>query len=146
MIGTSLSASKSNTMKSTGKINLSTFTNTSSIFPSGYAWDLSASCKETVVGLHSPTPNYLNTDKGMRLMLAPRSQSALPLYLVLMEHGIVKLPGSFIFCGILLWSIRLHSCVRAIVSNSPSLLFFVNISLSRYFLSRFALELPQKGY
>ena len=61
-----------------------------------------ANCKVTVVGLHSPTNNYLNTDNDIKLMLAPKSQSALPLYIVLIEHGIVKLHGSLSFLGILL--------------------------------------------
>ena len=65
MIGTLLSASKSNTMKSTGKIN------------------------------------YLNADKGMRLMLAPSTQSVLPLYLVHIEHVIAKFSGSLNSYGIL---------------------------------------------
>ena len=74
MIGTSLSASKSSTIKSTKKINLSTFTKTSSILPFEQTWDLSASYKVTDVSLTSPTPNSLNTNRGMRLMLAPKSQ------------------------------------------------------------------------
>lgn len=37
IMGTFLSVSKSSTMKSIGKMNLSTFTSTSSNFPSGYA-------------------------------------------------------------------------------------------------------------
>ena len=78
-------------------MNLSTFTNTSSILSSGYARDLSTNYKVTVAGLHSPTPNCLNTDKGITLMLAPKSQSALQLYLVPIEHGIVKLHRSFSF-------------------------------------------------
>ena len=50
-----------------------------------------------VIGLTSQTLNCLNADKGIKLMLVPRSQSALPLYLVPMEFGIVKLLGSFNF-------------------------------------------------
>ena len=65
---------------------------------------MSANCRVTIVGLHSPTPNYLNSDNGIRLMLAPKSQSALPFYIVPIEHGIVKLSKSFNFLGILLWS------------------------------------------
>ena len=34
------------------------------------------SCKVTAIGLPSPTPSYLNIDKGMRLILDPKSQSA----------------------------------------------------------------------
>ena len=58
---------------------------------------MSASYKVIVIGLTFPIPNCLNTDKGMRLMLAPKSHSALPLYLVLIEHKIIKFPESFNF-------------------------------------------------
>ena len=72
MKGISLSFSMSNTMKSAGKINLSTFTSTSSITPQGCFNDLSTSYRVTVVGLASPKPNRLKMDKDMRLILAPK--------------------------------------------------------------------------
>ena len=63
-------------MKSIGKMNVSTLTSTSSIIPLGYLMDLSASCKDTVVGFASPNPNFLNTDRDIRLILAPKSHKA----------------------------------------------------------------------
>ena len=84
--------------------------------------------------LTSPTPNCLNPNKGMRLMLALKSQSVLPLYLVHIEHKIVKLSRFFSFWGILFWSIWLHSFVRAIVLNSPSFLFLANMSFKNFTL------------
>ena len=99
MIGISLFSSMSNTMKSAGKINLSTFTSTSSITPGGCFNDLSTSCRVTVVGLASPKPNHLKMDKGMRLILAPKSHRALLKIEFPILQRIVKLPGSFSFCG-----------------------------------------------
>ena len=86
-------------MKSVGKMNLSTFTRTSSITPLGSFSDLSANWIVTVVGRASPNPSHLNMDKGMRLILAPRSHKALSKIEFPIVHGIVKLPGSFSFCG-----------------------------------------------
>ena len=63
----------SNTMKLVGKINLSTFTSTFSITPRGCFNDLFASCRVIVVGLASPKPSRLKMDKGMGLILAPKS-------------------------------------------------------------------------
>ena len=146
IIGTSLSVSKSNTMKSIRKMKLSILTNTSSILPLEYAWDLSASCDVIISGMTSPTPNCLNTDNGIRLKLAPKSQNALPLYLVPMEQEIVKLPGFFNFWGILLYSIWLHSCVKAIVLNSPRLISLPIYLLKNLYNLTFVLVLPQKKY
>ena len=89
----------SNTVKSAGKINLSTFTSTSSITPCGCFNDLSASYRVTVMGLASPNRSRLKIDKGMRLILAPKSHKALSKIEFPILHGIVKLPGSFSFCG-----------------------------------------------
>ncbi|CAA0840555.1 Unknown protein, partial [Striga hermonthica] len=75
--GTSLSSSISNTTKSTGNINLSILTSTSSTIPLGYVIERSANCKFTVDGFTSPSPNFLKIDKGIRLILAPRSHKAL---------------------------------------------------------------------
>ena len=64
-------------MKSAGKMNLSNFTNTSSMTPLGYLIDLSANYKEIVVGFTSPRPNFLKAERGIRLILAPKSHKAL---------------------------------------------------------------------
>ena len=92
MIGTSLSSSMSSTMKSTGNMNLSTLTNTSSMTPLGCFKDQYASWRVIVVGLASPKPNFLNIDRGIRLILAPRSHSASSNTAFPMEQGMVKLP------------------------------------------------------
>ena len=123
IIGISLSSSMSNTMKSAGKMNLSTFTKTSSITPLGCFNDLSASWRVTVVGRASPNPKRLNMDKGIRLMLAPKSHSALSKIAFPIVHGIVKLPGSLSFCGSFLCRMALHSSVKFTVSKSANLLF-----------------------
>ena len=86
-------------MKSARKINLSTFTSTSSITPRGCFNDLSASCSVIVVGLASPKPGRLKMDKGMRLILAPKSHRALSKIEFPILQGIIKLPGSFNLCG-----------------------------------------------
>ena len=89
----------SNTMKLVGKINLSTFTSTSSITPRGCFNDLSTNYRVTVVALASPKPNHLKMDKGMRSILAPKSHKALSKIKFPILQGIVKLPGSFRFYG-----------------------------------------------
>ena len=86
-------------MKYTGEMNLSTFTKTSSITPLGCFSDLSANWSVTVVGRASPNLSHLNMDKGMRLILAPKSHKALSKMEFLIVHRIVKLRGSFSFCG-----------------------------------------------
>ena len=60
MRGTSWSSSMSKTMKSIGKMNLSTLTKTSSTIPLGYVIDLSANYRDTLVGLGSSNPNFLH--------------------------------------------------------------------------------------
>ena len=52
-----------------------------------------------MVGRASPNPRYLNMDKGMRLILASKSHKALSKMAFPMLEGIVKLSGSFSFCG-----------------------------------------------
>ena len=98
-MGISLSSSIFSTMKSVGKINLATFTSTSSITLRGCFNDLSASYRVTVVGLASPNPSSLKMDKGMRLILAPKSHKARSKIEFFIIHGIVKLSGSFSFYG-----------------------------------------------
>ena len=97
-MGIYLSSSISNTMKSAGKMNLSTFTKTSSITPLECFKDLSTNWSVIVVGRASPNPRRLNMDKGMRLILAPKSHKALLKMEFPMVQWIVKLPRSFSFC------------------------------------------------
>ena len=99
IMGISLSSSVSNMMKSSGKMNLSTFTRTSSITPFRCFSDLSTNWTVTIVRRTSPNPSHLNMDKGMRLILAPRSHKSPSKMEFPIVHRIVKLPGSFSFCG-----------------------------------------------
>ena len=78
-----------------------------------------------MVGRVSSNPNRLNIDSGMRLILS--SNCVLPIV-----HGIVKLPGSFCFCGSFRCKMALHSSVRFTVSKSDSLLFLDNISFMNF--------------
>ena len=52
-----------------------------------------------MVGRASPNPNRLNIDSDMRLILAPRSHKAFSKMEFPIVHRIVKLSGSFSFCG-----------------------------------------------
>lgn len=75
-------------------MNLSTWTNTSSILPFGCVIERSSSCKVTVVGLASPIPNYLKIDSDIKLILALKSHKAWPTSIPLIKQGNVKLLGS----------------------------------------------------
>ncbi|KAJ0587962.1 hypothetical protein HanIR_Chr04g0169181 [Helianthus annuus] len=108
MSGTSVSSSISSMTKSVGRTNSPTLTNRFSATPYGCLTDLSASCMLIFIGLVFPRPSRLNIDAGMRLMLAPRSASALRMGDSPIEQGIVKLPGSIFFFGSLLSSRAEH--------------------------------------
>ena len=95
----SISSSMSRTMKSAGKINLSTFTRTSSITPLGWFNDLSANWSVTIVGRASPNPSRQNMDNDMRFILATKSHKALSKMEFPMLQGIVNLLGFFSFYG-----------------------------------------------
>ena len=97
--GTWVSSSIFITTKSIGKINFPTLTSTSSRTPSGCAMDLSAIYSVIVVGVSSPKLSLCTTDKGIKLMLAPKSHKASLNSYFPMEQGMVKLHGSFIFAG-----------------------------------------------
>lgn len=115
-------------MKSASKIIRSTFTSTSSILPTGCAMDQFSSCNVIVVGLDSIS-NFLNTEKSIRFILAPRSHNALPISTPPIEQGIVELLRSFIFVGMHSCSMALHTCVNATILNSPIFFFLEKISL-----------------
>ena len=85
-----------------------------------------------MVGRASPNPNHLNIDSGMRLILAPISHKAFSMMEFPLLHGIVKLSGSFSFCGIFCCRMALHSSVRFTVSKSDSLLFLDSISFMNF--------------
>ena len=67
-------------------------------------------------------------DKGMRLMLAPKSRSALPTDNCPIVTRIVKLLGSHDFSGMDFWMIALHPASSSTVSSSVILLLFVRNS------------------
>ena len=67
--------------------------------PLGCFNDMSANWSVTVVGQASPNPSRLNMDNNMRFILAPKSHKALSKMEFLMVQVIVKLSGSFSFCG-----------------------------------------------
>ena len=133
ILGISLSYSMSRMMKYAGKINLSTFTRTSSIKPPpGCFNNLSANWSVTVVRQASPNPSRLNMDNGMRFILSPKSHKALSKMEFPDGIRMVKLPGSFSFCGSFLYRMALHSSVRCTVSKSDNLLFFESISFMNF--------------
>ena len=112
----------------TGKINLSTFTSTSSRIPLGKAIDMSAIYREIDVNVRSLVINLLRMDEGMRLILGPRSHTTFSIVWPPIEHGIVKLPGSFSFSDNFLWMIALHYSDRLIVTCPSIFIFLVMIS------------------
>ncbi|KAJ0601841.1 hypothetical protein HanIR_Chr03g0133261 [Helianthus annuus] len=91
--------------------------------PCGNLTDRSASCMLIFVGLFVPRPSLLNIDEGMRLMLAPRSASALRTGESPIEQGIVKLPGSIFFWGSLLSMRAEHSSPK--LTNCKVSIFFL---------------------
>jgi len=62
----------SKTIKSTGKMNLSTCTNTSSTIPLGTFTDLSSSKRVTEEGFNSPRLRLCKTEYGSKFTLAQR--------------------------------------------------------------------------
>ncbi|MED6213198.1 hypothetical protein PIB30_090973, partial [Stylosanthes scabra] len=93
------SSSISRIMKSAERMNLSTFTSKFSTMPCGYLMDLSANCREILVGLRSSICNLFIMDRGIKFILAPKSQRAFPTVISPTVQGIWKLPGSFNFLG-----------------------------------------------
>ncbi|XP_015960408.1 photosystem II CP47 reaction center protein-like [Arachis duranensis] len=73
------SSSKSRTTKSAGNMNFSTLTRRFSTTPLGITIDLSASCKVILIGFTSSINNLLIIDKGIRLILDPKSHNALSM-------------------------------------------------------------------
>ena len=80
------------------------------------------------MGVSSPKLSLLTTDKGIRLMLAPKSHSDFPISEFFIVKGIVKLPRSCIFYGKDLWIIALQVSVKLITHSSTNFLFLLNIS------------------
>ena len=132
MIGIWRSSSMSRTTKSTGMNSLPTFKGTSSRMPTGNLIDRSASWSDIEVGFGSPMFSFLQMERGIRLTLAPRSQSALLMWTFPRAQGIEKLPGSFSFSGSLFCKMALHSSVSAMVPYSSSFLLLDNISFKNF--------------
>lgn len=78
--------------------------------------DLSANCKDIMVAIDLPMPSFLNIESHIKLMLAPKSHKALTTGKCFMLTGIIKLSGSFNFCGSFFCIIALTSSVNMIVS------------------------------
>lgn len=93
----------------------------------GYMIDLPTSCDGS--WFTSSRPNILNTDKGIKLMLATRSQSALSMEKPPIVQWIIKLLGSFYFWGSFFWRNALHSSFNFTILYSFIFIFFDIISL-----------------
>ena len=99
MIGTSLSSSISNTMKSIGMINFFTLISTFSRTPTGCFTDLLASCNKMAEDINSFNLSFLAIDKGISETLAPKSHKALENSTSPIVQGIKKIPISLSFGG-----------------------------------------------
>ena len=84
-----------------------------------------------MLGFASPKPSFLKIDNGIKLILAPRLDKDFSNIELPIDHGIVKLFGSFSFGGNFLWWIALHSSEKAPVSYSPSYIFFTRMSFMK---------------
>ena len=124
-----MSSSISMTIKSTRKMNFPTLMSTSSGTPFGCAIVLSTICKVIVMGVRSPKLSLLTTNKGIKLMLASESHNAFLNSKFSMVQGMVKLPGSCIFFGKLLWITTLHVVVKFTTHFLGKFLFLLRMSL-----------------
>ena len=73
--------------------------------------------------------SLLQIDNGIRLILAPKSHSALSMTNFLITQGMEKLPGSLSLGGMLFCIIALHSAVSNTISLSLSFFLLDKISL-----------------
>ena len=73
-----------------------------------------------LVGFSSPKPNYLYTEYGSRLTLAPRSSSALSMQIPPMLTEMVGDLGYFYFIKGLHWMIELTCSVRKAFLSMPN--------------------------
>ena len=105
MKGTSISSSISSITKSTGKVILSTYTSTFSTTPYGHLINRSTSCKVILVRLTLMPLILFSIDKGIKLMLSPKSINAFPIPIL---QGIVKPLGYLNFGGSIFWMIALQ--------------------------------------
>ena len=85
------------------------------------------------MGVSSPKLSLLTIDKGIKLMLAPKSHNAFPISEFPIVQGIVKLLGSYIFIGKDLWITTLQVVVRLTTPSSSSIFLFS----AQYILHKF---------
>jgi len=65
-----------------------------------------------LVGFGSPHTSFFIIERGIKLMLAPKSHRALPIDTGPIEQGIVKAPGSFSFGESFFWRIALQNSLN----------------------------------
>ena len=82
-------------------IKFAYFTKTSSTIPLGIFTNRSAKDRVMLVGFSSPKPNYLYTEYGRKLTLAPKSSSVLSIHFPPMLTEMVGGPGSLYFTMVL---------------------------------------------
>jgi len=92
----------------------------------------SARVRVILVGLDSPHPNFFIMERGIRLILSPKSHRAAPTLTFPMVKGIVKAPGSFNLGWSFLWRMALKFSEREIFSSSFGLLLLVNKSFHEF--------------
>ena len=126
--GISVSSSMSIITKSIRKVDCFNFTRTSSTTPQGRVIKWFASCSVILIGTTFKFPSLLHIERGIKLMLAPRSMKVFPTEVVLVDHGIVALPGSLNFCGRSCQIIVLQFPSTTMLLLSMYFLFFIKIS------------------
>ncbi len=89
-----------------------------------------------LVGFGSPHPSFFIIERGIKLILAPKSHKALRMSTDPMEQGIVKAFGSFNFGGSFFWRIALQYSKRAMFSSSFG--FHHELSVHRHLIKSFA--------
>ena len=128
----SFSSSMSSTIKSTGNMNLSILTRTSSITYLGCFKEWSTSCNVIIVGRVSPNPGFLKIDRGIKLILTTRSHNALLNATFPIQYRIVKLFGSMSLGGNFLCRIALlfRKCDYLIIPELSLIWenFFINFT------------------
>ena len=133
--GISKSSSISIITKSTRKVNWWTLIRTSSTTPYGLLIEWSASWSVILVEEIFRFPILRHIDKGIRLMLAPKSRRALPTDTSPIEHGMVTFLGSFEF---LWWVLLDHN--TAISFHHDALIIDIFPFLCEEVLQKFGIQ------
>ena len=84
------------------------------------------------VGFSSPKPNYLYTEYGSRLTLAPKSNSALSMQVPPMLIKIVGVPGFLYFTIVLHWMMELTCSVKNAFLSMPNPFLIVQRSFKNF--------------